>query len=155
MGYVEGNCPKCGEKVREKTDAWAYGSPIRYCTKCKQEYLDRRFREVAIQGFDPRSESPAFYAKMTVIVALLTAASGGWLYYTTHVKSYYSTLTVAILVACGFATLFGFFMILRNVMGVEKRNNERALAESKRRLQNPDYVKKLQEYGYRIPEEFL
>lgn len=47
------------------------------------------------------------------------------------------------------------FMVLRSLLGIEKRNNAKFMEESRRRLQNPEYVKKLQEYGYRIPEEFL
>ena len=61
MGYVEGNCPKCGTKIREKCNAWVYGSPIRTCPSCQSEFLDKRFREVAIGGFDPRANNPKFY----------------------------------------------------------------------------------------------
>lgn len=80
---------------------------------------------------------------------------GGWLYYTVHFKHYYSTLVLAFVIVGGLATLMCLFMVLRSLLGIEKRNNAKFMEESRRRLQNPEYVKKLQEYGYRIPEEFL
>ena len=82
MGYMEGKCSRCGEAVKEKSNMWAYGSPIRICPFCKQEYLDRRWREVAVQGFDPKSTSVAYYATAFLILFAITALSGGWLYYT-------------------------------------------------------------------------
>lgn len=49
MGYVEWNCPKCGKKNREACNAWVYGSPIRNCKACNQEYFDDRWREIALE----------------------------------------------------------------------------------------------------------
>ena len=63
MNFIEGTCPKCGAKTREKCNTWVYGSPIRTCGSCKTEYLDKRWREVAIDGFDPRSNNSSFYLK--------------------------------------------------------------------------------------------
>ena len=57
MGYVEWNCPKCGKKNREACNAWVYGSPIRNCKACNQEYFDNRWREIAIEGVEPATKS--------------------------------------------------------------------------------------------------
>ncbi len=48
MGFMEENCPKSGKKIGESCNAWRmYGSPIRTCPKCKSEFLDNWWREVA------------------------------------------------------------------------------------------------------------
>lgn len=155
MGYSVGACTKCGEKAQEKCNMWMYGSPIRYCTRCKQEYLDKRWREIAIDGFDPRSTSPAFYLKCTLAMLAFTAISGGWLYYTMNFRHYYSTLVLSCFIVGCIGSLLCVFMVIRNLTGFEKRSNEKFRKESLQRMQNLEYVKKLQEYGYRIPEEFL
>ena len=155
MGYIEGNCPKCGEKTKESCNLWVYGSPIRYCVRCKQEYLDKRWREVAIDGFDPRSTNPGLYLKATLGFGAAALALGGWLYYSINFMHSYNTIFVALAAICGIATVLFLVMLIRNKMGVEDKINAASLAESRRRLQNPEYVRKLQEYGYQIPEEFL
>lgn len=47
MGFMEGNCPTWGKKIRESCNAWMYGSPIRTCPKCKSEFIDNWWREAA------------------------------------------------------------------------------------------------------------
>ena len=66
MNYVEGNCPHCGVKTKEPCNTWVYGSPVRTCPSCKTEYLDKRWKEVAIDGFDLRSMNASFYLKATI-----------------------------------------------------------------------------------------
>ena len=49
-------CPHCKKKVIESYRIiipYLYGSKIRKCPKCGGEIFDNRWREVAIQGFDP------------------------------------------------------------------------------------------------------
>jgi len=153
--YLEGTCPKCGEKTKEPSNTWAYGSPIRFCPRCKQEYLDARWREVAITGFDPRGSKPGYYFKVFLGTLIVTALSGGWLYYTTHYKGYYSTLTISVFVVCAIATVGSLLLSLWIALGFAAKSNAKYLAESERRLQNPAYVKRLQEYGYVIPAKYL
>ena len=155
FGYLEGNCGKCGEKTREPSNAFAYGSPIRFCPKCKQEYLDRRWREVAVQGFDPKSTSVAYYAKAFLILFAITALSGGWLYYTMHFKGYYYTMVVAIVIVCAIASVASLGLMAWIALGFAAKSNAKYLAESERRMRNPEYVKKLQACGYVIPAKYL
>lgn len=155
FGYLEGTCPKCGEKTREQSNAFAYGSPIRFCSRCKQEYLDRRFREVAISGFDTKSTSAAYYGKCFLALLALSVLSGGWLYFTIHYKGYYHTLAVALVIVGIIGTIGSLVLALWVKLGFAKKSNDRYLEESKRRLRNPAYVAKLQEYGYIIPAEYL
>lgn len=155
MSYLEGTCPKCGEKTREQSNTWGYGSPIRFCPRCKQEYLDRRWREVAIDGFDPKSTSPGFYLKAFLLLVVVAAISGGWLYYTTHVKNYYSTLVVTVVIISVIGAVACLGLSIWIALGFAAKTNSHYLEESKRRLRNADYVRKLQAYGYVIPSEYL
>jgi len=152
---LQGKCPHCGEVTKEATNTWAYGSPIRFCLRCKQEYLDQRWREVAVVGFDPRSTSPAFYLKAFLITLALAAASGGWSYYTINFKHYYYTSIVVTCVICAIASVAFLGLAIWIGLGFAAKKNDWYLQESKRRLQNPEYVKKLISYGYRVPEEYL
>ena len=155
LSYLEGTCPKCGEKTREQSNMWGYGSPIRFCPRCKQEYLDKRWREVAINGFDPKSTSSSYYVKAFLFLVAVTAISGGWLYYTTHYKNYYSTLVVAVVIigAIGAVACLGLSIWIG--LGFAAKSNAKYLEESKRRLRNVEYIRKLQAYGYVIPSEYL
>lgn len=154
FGYLEGTCPHCGERTRERCNAFAYGSPIRFCERCKQEYLDRRFREVAISGLDAKSTSAVYYIKCFVILLAMTAIAGGWLYFTIHYKGYYHTLAVALVIVGAIGTIGSLVLALWVKLGFAKKSNDRYLEESKRRLRNPAYAAKLQEYGYVIPAEY-
>jgi len=155
MGYLEGNCPKCGEKTREQCNAWGYGSPIRFCTRCKQEYLDQRFREVAIQGFDPKSTSPVYYVKATILCLAITLAAGGWMYYTLHFRQSWNTMTLALLIVGAIGTVGCIVLALWVGLGFAGKENAKYLAESEKRLRDPLYVQKLQSYGYVIPAQYL
>ena len=155
LSYLEGTCPKCGEKTREQSNTWGYGSPIRFCPRCKQEYLDKRWREVAIDGFDPKSTNPGYYLKAFLLLVVVTAISGGWLYYTTHFKNYYSTLVVTVVIVGAIGAVACLGLSIWIALGFAAKSNAKYLEESKRRLRNADYVRKLQEYGYVIPSEYL
>ena len=154
MGYLEGKCPKCSEKTREQSNAWAYGSPIRFCPRCKQEYLDRRWREVAIDGFDPKATSPAYYLKCFAGCLLGTALGYGWFYYTTHYKGYWSTANVGFLIVCALGTIGCLGMAIYVGLGFGKKADQKYMEESKRRLRDAEYVKKLLACGYHVPDEY-
>lgn len=126
-----------------------YGSPIRECKACRSEYLDRRWREVAIDGFDPRSNNAKVYVKGTLFL-LAIAAICGILIYFQCAKGYYSmkiivagALSVLIGIACGINAL-------RIKFGFANKDNGKYMAESKARLGDPQYVEKLRKYGYKV-----
>ncbi len=155
MSYLEGTCPKCGEKTREQSNTWAYGSPIRLCPRCKQEYLDKRWREVAIDGFDPRGTSPAYYLKCFVGCLVGLILSYGWYYYTTHYRGYYNTMNIAIIIVAAIGTIGCLGLAIYIGLGFGKKADAKYMEESKRRLRVADYVRKRQSYGYVIPAEYL
>lgn len=154
MGYIVGTCPKCGAQQNEKCNAWVYGSPVRRCKKCGSEYFDNRWREVAIDGIDPRAKNPMFYLFAAVGFLIFTILCGLWLKHLADTQGYYPTKLLGCVILGIIGTVGSILVLLRNVTGYEQKENEKYLAESKARLSDPEYVKKLEEYGYNVPDEF-
>ncbi len=143
----ENICPACGS--RDKTNMYMYGSPIRKCSRCGKEYLNSKFREVAIDGFDPKTESPSSSIKAILGLTLLSAFCGAYAYKRGSIKM------SIMFVVCVIAVVFYIVMLFRYLLGFEKRLNERELKKSEERLRDKNYVEKLQQYGYKIPNKYL
>lgn len=154
MGMIVGICPKCGAKVKEKCNAWVYGSPIRTCPKCNMEYLDTRWREVAVDGFAKGSKNAKLYFIATLGFLLFSVLCILRLIYVQKTDSYYSSELIGCIIV-GFVGVLGCGLIfLRIVTGYEDKKNAIFMEESKKRLQDKNYVEKLVIYGYKIPDEF-
>ena len=153
MNFIEGTCPKCGAKTRENCNTWVYGSPVRICKSCKTEYLDRRWREVAVDGFDPRSQNSSFYLKGFIGFLIFTVLCAIWLIWLINNTGSYPSKLLGCVMVGGLGTLLCGFLYLRIKLEFEEKNNRKYLEESKQRLQNPEYVRKLIAYGYDISED--
>lgn len=151
MSYAEWVCPECKTKNRESCNSWMYGSPIRQCKACRSEYLDRRFREVAIDGFDPRSNNAKIYVKGALFL-LAIAVICGVLTYFQYAKGYYSVKVVAAGALSALGAIACLILAMRIKFGFQNKANDKYMEESKARLRDPQYVKKLEDYGYRIDE---
>lgn len=154
MGFVDMQCPKCGAKIREKCNAWAYGSPIKSCPKCGSEFIDKRFREVAVEGFDTRSTDPVLYLKGFGLFLAFTTVCAVLLVFMINFMGGYPTKLVGCLVLCAFAGLVCLVLFICTKLGLGEKDNAKHLEESEKRLQNKEYVKKLEEYGYDIPDKY-
>ncbi|MCM1468495.1 MAG: hypothetical protein NC086_10120 [Alistipes sp.] len=155
MGYVEGKCPECGAKIWEKCNAWVYGSPIRTCPKCRKEFLDSRWREVAIDGFVRQSTNAKGYFLAMLGFLAVTAVCVLWLRKMIVTQGYYPTKLVGCIVLGIAGTIGCAVMFVRIVTGYEDRQNARYMAESKKRLQDSGYVEKLRSFGYMVPDEYI
>lgn len=155
MSMMEETCGRCGEKVREKGNTWGYGSPIRTCPFCKQEFLDRRWREIAVQGLDPKSTSPLYFIKAFLLCLVALAVSGGWTYYTVHYHNEYYTSVVAVIIVSAIGAVGCLALALWIALGFTKKGNEKYRQESEMRMRDPEYVKKLQQCGYQIPAKYM
>lgn len=154
MGYVEGNCPKCGAKVRERCNAWVYGSPIRTCPNCKKEFLDKRWREVAIDGFATGSKNAKLYLGATIAFLFFTIVCVLWLTNMINTQGHYPIKLVGCIALGIVGTIGCAIVFLRIVTGYEDKQNAKYMDESKRRLQDENYVDKLISFGYAVPDEF-
>ena len=149
INYIEWICPECKTKNREACNMWMYGSPIRECKACRSEYLDRRWREVAIDGFDPRSRNAKFYAKGAAFLLALAIVCGVLL----QTSLVHGNNSTKLTLACILCSLFGVvsgFIARRIKLGFADKDNAKYMAESKARLGDSTYVEKLKKYGYNI-----
>lgn len=149
MSYAEWVCPECKTKNRESCNAWMYGSPIRECKTCRAEYLDRRFREVAIDGFDPRSNNAKVYVKGTLFLLAIAAICGVLIYFQ-YAKGYYSMKIIIVGALSALAGIACGINALRIKLGFQSKSNDKYMEESKARLQDSQYVEKLRKYGYKV-----
>lgn len=155
MGYVQSQCPECKSKFNDSSNTWNYGSPIRVCPKCRAEYLDKRFREVAITGFDPHSSNPKYYLKCCLILIALAAAGGAWFYWKLMFRNVISISGGAIAAISVIGMFWCFAQFVRIKTGAQQKANQKYMAESEERLKDKAYVKKLFAAGYKVPEKYL
>ena len=149
-------CPHCGTQIdsgyNSGQKAYLYGSPVRQCSKCKKEYYDDRYHEIAIEGIRP--EDTAFDEESKKSAA----------------KSANTLLVIGIVFMIAFFVGFalGRIYFLLPVFGIgliwfsfeqRKENTDKGHAEkmaklakeeqaSYERIKDPEYVKKLLAYGY-------
>ena len=52
MEYITKKCPHCGKaySIMQPKGTGFYGSPIRHCSKCGKDFIDKDYREIAIDG---------------------------------------------------------------------------------------------------------
>lgn len=147
-------CPYCGSMNREKCNTWMYGSPIRICKSCSMKYVDRRYREVAIDGFDPRSVNAGLYLKGLGIFAAGLIVCLAWLVFQIKYMGWYPNALLGCVFACAIGTIGCAVCFIRNKLGIDERQNARYLEESEQRLANKTYVQELIEYGVDVPERY-
>ena len=152
--YEEVRCPSCKEVVLTHTKIdYLYGSPIRECPFCKAEVVDPYFHEIAIDGLrkDPRKKKKMI--KDIIICAVLTVILG-----------YFNLVSIAMessSVIMFMLMFFAFSMIPLKIWSYfsdqhkMKDHYYRQIRESKERLADKAYAKKLADLGYNVPQEYL
>ena len=155
MGYSEMKCPHCGKMNREACNAWMYGSPIRVCKKCGGKYMDRRYREPAVQGFDQRTTDANLYKTVSIICGAVFILVLCWYRYTTINRGYYTNYQVAFLIMLPIALVGCLIQYIRIKSGAMAKANAKYLAQSEERLKDKQYVADLIANGYKVPEKYL
>lgn len=155
MGYSEMKCPHCGKMNREHCNAWMYGSPLRTCKKCGKKYIDRRYREPALQGFDRRTTDPKLYKTACIICAALFILAICWYRFTTRNLGYYTNYQIGLLIMCPIAIVGCVVQYLRITGGSMDRANQKYLSESEERLKDKQYVADLIANGYKVPDKYI
>lgn len=151
-----GKCPHCGADIEGTyKNVYIYGSPIRTCKKCKKQYWNKRYHEIAIDGIRPEDLSTKGNGKMilgTLIASIVLIAL--------NVVSYSMRGRVfkALLVGAVLAVIFFFGMIIETIKvksGKKAKELEKKRQESCQRLQNREYADALVQLGYQVPVEYL
>lgn len=154
MGYSEMNCPHCGKMNRESCNAYMYGSPIRVCKSCGQKYVNSRYTEPALQGFDTRTTNPDLYKKATPFFAAFMVLGILWNRYTVTHLGYYTTYQILFIFLGAIGTIGCIVQYFRITTGLAEKSNQRYLSESEERLKDPQYVADLIANGYNVPEKY-
>ena len=157
MQQTFGKCPHCGKSIAitYMLNEWKYGSPIKVCKKCNQEYIDKRYHEMAIDGFSPETFdikgtlSFLIFGVMSTIASILITAFSLWL------DSSYYPMVIATGIM-GILIVIGMICNLISIKtGIKQRRIEKKMLQSVERLQNKEYAHKLASLGYSVPERFL
>ncbi|MBR4342563.1 MAG: hypothetical protein IKP88_07635 [Lachnospiraceae bacterium] len=149
-------CPHCKKKVilsYKIVNPYLYGSKIRKCPKCGGEIFDNRWREVAIQGFDPVQDTEVKYSSWFGFGLI---ASALMLMRMDPAKLPFGSPTMFRVGIWFLFILGGIILIIffRHIFGFVKRKNAKYMAESIQRMKDPDYVNKLRSKGIKIPEKY-
>ncbi|MGN1165628.1 MAG: hypothetical protein ACI4S2_04275 [Lachnospiraceae bacterium] len=155
--HISKKCPNCGfvyesrhyAFVPSKDNQTVYGSPIKRCEKCGQLFVDKNYREIAVQGVRHVDE---------MYVSPQTLVSGG-------IPMIISLITSLVLFMNGdegvltsmIVFVFSLSLIISEMVGHKKRmiSLKKEEEESKMRLQNPKYARMLQQLGYDVPSYYL
>ena len=147
-------CPNCGKKVVERSgifNAWMYGSKIRKCKKCDTEIFDNRWVEVAIQGFNPVQMKENKYSGIWFLCAILVAGLLSiWRYYELMYLNISTIVTDVIIATALLFAVYCLVIFIRKITGITEKANEKFMEESKARLQDEEYVKKLRAHGVKV-----
>ncbi len=154
LSYAEMTCPNCGAKTKESCNTWMYGSPVKTCASCNTEYIDRRWREVAIDGFDPRSSNSGFYLKGLLGFVVFTVVCVLLLFLMSASSGHFPLKLLIAAIGGILGSVFCAYRLFVIKSGIQDKDNAVFMTESKQRLKNSEYVEKLEKYGYKIPDEF-
>lgn len=142
-------CPFCGNKIeRRSMNTYRLGSPFRICPRCKKEYIDEDYHELAIEDF--RDQTPIkmyllIAGLFTLIIPLCSFVAGReeWLLFT---GIFYFVFLII------FLPLF-LKKVIYVVSGRQKKTVDQLKRESIQRFRDPMYCMKMIAAGYKLPEE--
>lgn len=147
MKYTTKKCPFCKTSYVEMRTGkvYYYGSPIRTCEFCGEKFVDKEYREIALEGIhlvDTKKLSPStiVYAVIAFLMFFSCLIAGG----------IYCALGILVLV-------YSVWTIIKEYGEYEKRMEKlkQETIASEKRLKNPFYILMLKELGYEIPDNLL
>ena len=152
---TNGYCPHCGKKI------WGYnqssrdfGTPIKYCKHCRNPYLDTRYIELAVEGYNPNYLTTKKGFRILLIGIIGTVLAGG-LNLLNYYRGYYSVRGILCSVLALILILIGIVDIIRVKTGLKAKALEKKKAESAKRLQDKEYALTLKNCGYNVPQKYL
>lgn len=139
-------CPQCGYVYQRGGSKRYYGSPLRKCTKCGNEFIDKGGIEIAIYGI--RDSDKAIIDSGIILAAIIGIGMFGFGIY---LQSLLIFIVGALFV---WSAIYGIRDNINNYAEriVELEKEERA---SFRRLSNYTYAMKLKKGGYHVLGKFL
>ncbi len=154
--FTNGSCPNCGKRISDYgQNKYLYGSPIRYCKKCKGAYVDRNYHEIAVDGF-PKTEMKASTGLKSALMGLvITVVSAGIFILEICFSDRYHTIFPILAVMGIVMIIIGIVDSIRVKSGAKADSMEKMRQESIQRLSDQRYAVQLKELGYNVPEQYL
>ena len=150
MEYVTKKCPHCNYPytVLESKGAGYYGSPVRTCNKCGQTFIDKDYREIAIQGI--REIDTQKISARTILFLIIGIFFGVGIFYLFDVD------VISVIVAI-IAVLLPTLNLISEYRNYGKRQAYLTMEKinSERRLENHEYAVFLKSLGYDVPKKYL
>ncbi len=151
-------CPHCGKNVIESygiLNPYLYGSKLQRCKNCGGKLFENRWREVAIQGFDPIQLTQEPQACQRFGLGGIAACLVG-LRMKGNMDKVADPVVVNVCLGGFFIlSLIIFLQYLRHKLGFVRKKNERYMMESRQRLRDPEYVAFLLSHNIKVPDEFM
>ena len=150
-------CPNCGKDLGLDWPAPKYGSPFRNCRKCKAEYVDKNYIELAI--VKGGVEGQLHHAASIVCLILTGLFLFGGLY--TSRFEYINGIRVTDSYPVFYYVVAAIFLLcaLWNYIyvksGLKRKKLDKLYGESVMRLRDINYARKLQANGFEVPAYFL
>lgn len=151
-------CGKCGKVFfgeKEKKEPYLYGSPFRVCPDCGEEYFDRRYHEIVVDGIyvEHRLYLPVWQILATVaVISFLAYSLSSYAAWTFGLDGLVVLFAIAagltVLMVCLDVTAFRRYLRRRKRLIVLKE-------ESVERVKQRKYIEKLETVGLKVREEYL
>ncbi len=152
---TNGYCPHCGKKISGYNQSSKdFGTPVRYCKHCQKPYLDTRYIELAVEGYNPNYLTTKMGIRILVIGIIGTVLAGG-INLLNYYNGYYSLRAVLCSVLGLILIIIGIVDIIRVKTGLKAKSLEKKRTESVQRLKNKTYALTLKNCGYNVPQEYL
>lgn len=164
MLQTNGTCPHCGAEVKDYREyGWEYGSPIRKCKKCGNDYINNSYHEIAVEGiapdtFDAKKSLHGMLIGLAIAVGSAVLTSAITWATISFASCYYVQIIVLGAVLAVIGLLFAvcmFIDMLKIKTGAKEKKFTSLKEESEQRLQNKDYARVLASLGYDVPEQYL
>ncbi len=126
------HCAECnGNLPLHSDDDHFYGSPIRSCPYCGKKYMNKHYHEPEIEGFQETNTSKKAAMKEVL---------------------FYGAVVLVVLIVVIVLMLIKLKMTFKVLKGIRKRELEKELQASVKRLENKEYARILKELSYQVPE---
>lgn len=153
---TSGKCPYCEKAISGYSSAARdYGTPIRTCRNCNQQYLDSRFIELAVEEPAPRDLSASTGLKVALFGAAGLIISVGFTLFTLFSRGEYYPKMILVSVMSVILIIYGIVDAIRVKTGAKMKSLDRKRDESEQRLMDKAYAHQLRELGYDVPEKYL
>ena len=155
-------CPHCHKSIEnnylypKNWNSFGYLSPLITCPKCKKDFLCKAFHEPAAEGVDKKWLNIGIPLKRALICTAIGAVCWSICFFTPNATlgSKEELLIISSVYVLAFG-IINWLTVIRIKSGKEAKLLLKLVQESEKRLQDENYVRRLYNLGYKVPEKYL